>query len=93
MALFTIDNQVGKPYQAYRHTLYPVAQVIRVNYPGNAGGFTWSRPYRLIVQDPAGQYHTHPIQDVTRQAQVFFLGLAMISGLLWFLFKQTRPQT
>lgn len=81
-------TQAGTPLHAGQTRFLPFAQTVRVNIPG-AGGLIWSRPTTIVVQTPEGDETVLPIVDVTRQAQLTFLGLGLLGAfIIWLIYRK-----
>ena len=91
MTPFEIETHAGPPVHAGQSRIIPFVQTIRLNLPGTGGGLAWSRPTAILTQTPDGQETVLPIQDVTRQAQITFLGLGILGVLLiWFFNRKNK---
>jgi hypothetical protein len=67
----------------------PESQALSIRWP--YGGFVWNRPVGVLVEREGRTEHI-PIVDVTRMAQVGFLGLTLAFSTLFmiFTFKKRR---
>lgn len=83
----------GKPVTAGDLTVTPQSQVLVVRSP--YGGWVWNRPVAVQVEGgnaPDAGLARIPIVDVTRLAQLGFLGLSLIFSImtLFLLIQQRR---
>jgi hypothetical protein len=60
-------------------TLTPQSQVLTIRWP--SGGFVWNRPLAVLVERD-GQTERIPVVDVTRIAQLAFLGLSLVFSIV-----------
>ena len=94
MAIFQIETKAGPTVLAGTKRLVPFAQVIRVNFPGTtSGGIIWNRPISVLVQEPDGTDRNLPIPDVTRQTQLFLLGLGVFGAFLIWAARRAQRQS
>lgn len=84
-----ISHQTAPPLVVNACTLTLHSQVVRLAWPGRAGGLIWQRPTALTVQTPDGRIETQPVRDVTRHAQIFILFTAL-AGVLLLWARQRR---
>lgn len=82
--IFTIENRAGKTIQAGENWIMPISQAIRLQIPGLPGGLIWNRPVSVVVTTPSGQEQILPIRDITRIAQLSFIGMAILGVLLFW---------
>ena len=72
-------------------SITPQAQAIVLRGP--FGGWVWNRPAAIVVEQ-GGQTKRIPIVDVTRVAQIGFVGLGLLFSLvsiIWMI-RQRRNQ-
>jgi hypothetical protein len=60
-------------------TLTPQSQALTIRWP--SGGFVWNRPLAVLVERD-GQTERIPVVDVTRIAQLTFLGLSLVFSIV-----------
>ena len=87
MPILTIENQAGSPIQAGTNRILPFSQVVRLQIPGIKGGLVWNRPVAVLVQAADGSEETLDIPDITRQAQLTFLGAALGAAVIFGVFR------
>lgn len=87
MSMLTIENQAGLPVQAGTNRILPFTQVVRLQIPGLKGGLVWNRPVAVLVQAADGSEETLAVPDVTRQAQLTFLGAALGAAIIFGVFR------
>lgn len=94
MPVLQIETKAGSPVQAGTRRLVPFSQVIRLNLPGMAaGGIIWNRPFSVLVQDEDGKDWNLPISDITRQAQIFLIGLGLFGAFLIWAARHRQSKT
>lgn len=79
-----ISTQTAPPLLVNDCALTLQSQVVRLSWPGRAGGLIWQRPTALLVQTPEGRVDIQPVRDVTRLAQIVILLTALAGGLLFW---------
>lgn len=68
-------------------SLTPQSQALTIRWPN--GGFVWNRPVAVLVKR-GGRTERVPIVDVTRIAQVTFLGLGISFALVSLMLSIRR---
>lgn len=81
---FTIENRAGATIQSGDNRIMPISQAIRMQIPGLPGGVVWNRPVSVVVTTAGGQEQILPIRDITRIAQLSFIGVAILGVLLYW---------
>ena len=85
MTPLDVETHAGPSVHAGQTRIIPFVQTIRLTVPGMGRGLVWHRPTAIIAQTTDGQETVIPIPDVTRQAQLTFLGLGLLGAcLIWF---------
>jgi hypothetical protein len=81
----------GEEVTAGDITLTPQSKSLTIRWPN--GGFVWNRPVAVFVER-GGQTERIPVVDVTRIAQLTFLGLAFILSIatLMLSIRQRRSR-
>lgn len=88
MKILDSENFAGAPFFSRQTRIVPFAQTVRVSIP-RAGGLVWSRPTAILVQTSEGNETVLPIVDVTRQAQLTFLGLGFLGAIIiWLIYRK-----
>ena len=87
MSLVQLENRVGKPIKAGPYKIVPIEQSFQVQPPGMWGFLFWRKPSSVVVQHPDGTDEVLEIPDVTRQAQIGILGIALLIPLMFGLLK------
>jgi hypothetical protein len=86
---FRYDTKSGEALPVGERMIIPVSRAMQIHLPGMKGGFIWNRPVGLWVQEPDGSEQFIPVRDVTRQAQMIFLGAGLVGSLLaWLVFRR-----
>jgi len=70
----------GTPVTAGGVTVTPWSRALTVRLP--FGGFVWNRPTAVVVER-AGRIERIPVRDVTRDARLGLIGLALLLAFLW----------
>jgi len=90
MSLLQLENRVGKPIKAGQYKIIPIEGTLQFQPPGMRGFFFWKKPSSLIVQHPDGSDEVLQIPDVTRQAQIALVSVAMVFSLVVWLITRKR---
>jgi len=90
MSLVQIENRVGAPIKAGPYKIIPIEGLLQVQPPGMRGFFFWRKPSSVIVQHPDGSDEVLEIPDITRQAQISLVSIALIFSLVVWLFSRKR---
>lgn len=85
--IVNIQTKTMPPLIIGDNTITPVAQVVRLAWPGATGGLFWARPVAVKVQYQAAPERTLPITDQTRQLQI---GLFLVAGVFAILAWHNR---
>jgi hypothetical protein len=92
MSLVQLENRVGNPIKTTTYKIVPIEQSLQVQPPGMRAFLFWRKPSSVVVQHPNGIDEVLDIPDVTRQAQISILGLAMLITLIFRLFTFLRAK-
>ena len=91
MPIFEIENKAARAVKYGSRKVIPFAQVIRLNVPGTKNaGVIWNRPVSILVREEDGQEHVIPILDITRQVQIFLIGLGLFGAFLIWLANRSQ---
>lgn len=91
MPIFEIENKAARAVKSGSRQVIPFAQVIRLNVPGNKnGGLIWNRPVSILVREEDGQDLVIPILDITRQVQIFLIGLGLFGAFLIWIANRSQ---
>jgi hypothetical protein len=90
MSLLQLENRVGKPIKAGQYEIIPIEGTLQFQPPGMRGFFFWKKPSSLIVLHPDGSDEVLQIPDVTRQAQIALVSVAMVFSLVVWLIARKR---
>ena len=86
MSLVQYENRVGKPIKADPYLIIPVEGRLQAQPPGMRGFFFWRKPASIIVQHPDGSDQTLQVPDITRQAQIALISIALtILSVVWLI--------
>ena len=88
MALIHTENLSGNPIWVDGYSITHVERSVRLQPPGLWGILLWRRPSNVIVHHPDGNDEILQIQDPTRKAQFFLLGLGLVGSLLVYLLNK-----
>jgi hypothetical protein len=89
MSLIQLENRVGKPIKAGPYKLIPVEGSLQVQPPGMRAFLFWRKPASVVVQHPDGSDEILEIPDITRQAQISLVSIAMIFSLVvWLIYRK-----
>lgn len=84
--MFRLQTVSGEPVTVDGTTVTPQSQALVVHT--RFGGFVWNRPVAIQVEERDGQIRRIPIVDVTRVAQLQFLGLVLGAVLAVLLIRR-----
>ena len=90
--IVSVETHSGNPVQTNGLTLIPFSQVVQVRLPGVPAGLVWNRPQSVLVTDNAGQEHTLPIRDITRQIVWSLLGAAGLMAIIYWIIGQNGKE-
>jgi hypothetical protein len=86
-----VKTKAGAPVRAGEISITPVARILCLQLPGSVGGLIWNHPTAVVLRTKDGEEKVLPIRDITRQAQLAFLGV--IAGLLvvaWLMHRKNK---
>jgi len=75
----SVETRAGEPVQVGDARIAPLAQSVRLGWPGMKVGLIWSRPVAVCVQSGDGEERLMPVRDVTRLAQLVLAGCVVFS--------------
>ena len=90
MSLVQLENRVGNPIKAGPYKIIPIEGSLQLQPPGMRGFFFWRKPASVIVQHPDGSDQVLEVPDVTRQAQIVLISVALIFSLAVWLISRKR---
>lgn len=88
MSLVQLENRVGKPIKAGPYKIIPIEGSLQVQPPGMRGFLFWRKPSSVIVQHPDGSDEILDVPDITRQAQISLVSIALIFSLVVWQFNR-----
>ena len=92
MSLIQLENRVGKPLKAGPYKIVPIEQSFQVQPPGMWAFLFWRKPSSVVIQHPDGTDEVLEVPDITRQAQIGILGLALLITAVFGLFTFLRDK-
>ena len=91
MSLIQLENRVGNPIKTGHYLIIPIEASLQFQPPGMRGFFFWKKPSSMIVQYPDGSDEVIEVPDVTRQAQIIIVGIALVFSLAaWLIGRSVR---
>ena len=90
MSLVQLENRVGKPIKAGPYKIVPIEKSLQWQPPGMRAFMFWRKPSSVVVQHPDGSDEVLEIPDVTRQAQISLVSIALILMLVIWLTSQRK---
>jgi hypothetical protein len=90
MSLVQLENRVGNPIKAGPYKIFPVEGSLQLQPPGMRAFMIWRKPSSVIVQHPDGSDEVIEIPDVTRQAQITLVSIALIFSLVIWVISRKR---
>ena len=90
MSLIQLENRVGKPIKVGSYKIIPIEGSLQIQPPGMWGFFLWRKPSSIIVQHPDGTDQNLEIPDITRQAQISLVSIALVFSLAVWLISRKR---
>ncbi len=76
-----LETTRGRGWEADGRRLVPVSRALFLRAPGVVGGFLWSRPFGVEIEE-AGKRRLLRIPDRTREIQWTLLAAGLAVGLL-----------
>ena len=94
-SMIQIERKAGKPIAWGDKRVTVWSRVVQIHLPKRSGGLIWNRPVSVSVQDAHEDKQTLPIRDVTRQAQLWLSGAALLGAVglaaTYVRLKQDKP--
>lgn len=89
MSLIQLENRVGKPIKAGPYKIIPIEGSLQLQPPGMWAFLFWRKPSSIVVQHPDGSDQILEVPDITRQAQILLVSIALIfSSVVWLISKK-----
>lgn len=90
MSLIQYENRVGQAIKTGPYQVIPIETSLQMQPPGMRTFLFWRKPASVIVQHPDGSDEVLQIPDITRQAQISLVIIAMIIASAFWLINRTR---